>query len=752
MTKTLTRIPTRIFAALIVMLGISRCSTTSERSEFGIRAPNSVSVDETSGRDPASVSDPATRAVLAYRLATLALKAGQNVEACEGFRNLAMNSSLKLPEPVRLLARVRALPVCPPERALPVAQPPKWLEEDFARANLEIAQRLKLPAPLATALRDVAAFEKTQKLRVSRLQESLTLWDQALRAAPRNADLENERALTSARLVTVAPRFALEDTQQAMDALKDPQAQAVDSLIIAQDLRNARQFDRARKLYDSVVRDSSRTPQERLRALDGLRMSFKLQLKTAEFIRETHVWQTFAKKHFLIPGLKRRDSALLKTYLDTRIQYARAIWTDHRPSDAKKILLETEKQIAGRISVHESMLIRARIAEEAGDFNETAAILYQVPINSLPDRATKARFLWYKGWNLRRLAQPTAKREAITALELAQTFEDRHSDLTRNMYWTARLYKQIGDAEKARQLFTDLADFSPFGFYGITAQRELGLPFQSLKSSLENAYNSRTNSPVPDSIRVPVDWFVVLGEHDVGRRYVESFPLRDVWDTSFSLERKEATLVMFSRLEQHIWVSTRVDELLPEDRKRLLLKRPELIFPLPFESRIMSETTRQNLPPALVYSIMRQESLFNVFARSPADAFGLMQLIPEMAAVAAKSLGVEFHGPEDLYDPDKNIALGTVFLKDLFKKYNDQFILAVAAYNANDRAIQGWVRSRMRADPLEFIEEIPYDETRLYVKLVLRNFVTYQRRMSVTPVEFPENLLRLPSSPSTDSF
>ena len=747
----LTRILGTPLAILGVVIAVSRCSTISERSEFGIRAPNSVTIAESAGRDPASVTDPAARAVLAYRAATLALKAKQNVEACEGFRNLAIDPNLKLPEPVRLLARVRALPVCPPERALPVAQPPKWLAEDFARANLEIAQRTNQPATLALALREVAAFEKTQKLRVSRLQEALTLWDRALAGSPRNPELENERSITATRLVTVAPRFALDETANAMDALKDPKAQAIDSLVIAQDLRNARQFDRARKVYDSVVRDSSRTPQERLRALDGLRMSFKLQLKTAEFINETHVWQTFAKKHFLLPGLKRRDPSLLKTYLETRIQYARAIWTEHRPTEAKKLLLETEKQVAGRIPVHESMLIRARIAEEAGDFNETAAILYQVPIDSLPDRATKARFLWYKGWNLRRLAQPTAKRESIAALELAQTFEDRHSDLTRNMYWAARLYKQLGETEKSRQLFTDLADFSPFGFYGITAQRELGLPFPSLKSASETAYNSKQSSPVPDSIRVPADWFIVLGEHEIGRKYVESFPLREVWDSSFSLERKEATLVMFSRLEQHIWVSTRIDELLPEDRKRLLLKRPELLFPLPFQTRILAETTRQNLPPALVYSIMRQESLFNTFARSPADAFGLMQLIPEMAAVAAKSLGVEFHGPEDLYDPDKNIALGTVFLKDLFKKYDDQFILAVSAYNANDRAIQGWVKSRMRADPLEFIEEIPYDETRLYVKLVMRNFVTYQRRMSVTPVEFPENLLRLPTGQPTVS-
>ncbi len=731
---------TKGLVIVLLVVGASRCSTISERSEYGLRAPSSLSVEQVSQRDPAAVKDPATRAVLSYRAAVLSMNAKQNVEACESFRALALDNELKLPEPIRILTRIRTIAVCPSDRALPLAQPPTWIAEESARASLVIAKQTRDAKATAEALYEVAGFEKTQKLRVERLTESLATTDRLLKTASSDPAFTALRLKVAERLVTTAPRFALQETIAVPPA----------ALSIAHDLRSARDFNHAREIYTSIARDESRPDLERLRALDGIRQSFKLQLRTPEFIEATTQWQAFAKKKFLIPGVKKKDPSLLRVYLETRIQYARAVWTDHRPSEAKKILLETEKQVSRRIAVHESMLIRARIAEEAGDFNEMAAILYQVPIDSLPDRATKARFLWYKGWNLRRLAMPSSAREAIAALEMAVQYEDRHSDQTRDMYWTAKLYQQVGEPEKARQLFTDLADYSPFGFYGITAQRELGLPFPSLKSTGPD-YSPSQRSPIPDSIRVPVDWFVILGEHEIGRRFIESFPTKEVWDASHSLDRKEATLVMLSRLEQHITVSSRVDELSPDDRKRLLLKRPELIFPLPFEARILEESSRQSIPPALIYSIMRQESLFNTFARSPADAFGLMQLIPEMATVAAKELGVDFHGAEDLYNPDKNIALGSAFLKKLFKKYDDRFILAVSAYNANDRAIQGWLRTRMRPDPLEFIEEIPYDETRLYVKLVMRNYVTYMRRMSNVPVSFPESLLRLQTTTISSS-
>ena len=136
---------------------------------------------------------------------------------------------------------------------------------------------------------------------------------------------------------------------------------------------------------------------------------------------------------------------------------------------------------------------------------------------------------------------------------------------------------------------------------------------------------------------------------------------------------------------------------------------------------------------------MRQESAFNPKARSHADAFGLMQLIPEMAKRAARYANIRFKRHRELYDPETNIMLGSAFLKNLLGKNNNNFLVTVASYNASEKAIKNWVRTRYTGDPLEFIEDIPYSETQGYIKLVLRNLVFYQRLNSDgKAIYFPE--------------
>jgi soluble lytic murein transglycosylase len=129
------------------------------------------------------------------------------------------------------------------------------------------------------------------------------------------------------------------------------------------------------------------------------------------------------------------------------------------------------------------------------------------------------------------------------------------------------------------------------------------------------------------------------------------------------------------------------------------------------------------------------------------DAFGLMQLLPEVAERAAEEHGIPMSKAEDLYEPHINIPLGAAHLRKLWDRYRGEFVLAVASYNASERAIMNWLKTRYRGDALEFIEDIPYDETREYVKLVMRNMITYQMMNAQEKApEFPEWALRIESS------
>jgi soluble lytic murein transglycosylase len=152
-----------------------------------------------------------------------------------------------------------------------------------------------------------------------------------------------------------------------------------------------------------------------------------------------------------------------------------------------------------------------------------------------------------------------------------------------------------------------------------------------------------------------------------------------------------------------------------------------VVYPTPYMDIISTFGNIYKVPPELVLGITRQESAFVSSERSWADAFGLMQLIPEKAIELSKKYAIPYDEYNDLYNPEINLEMGTALLKDLREKFDGKFAQSVAAYNASEEAINTWQRERFNGNYVEFIEMIPYEETRNYIKLVFRNYITYKR-------------------------
>lgn len=150
-------------------------------------------------------------------------------------------------------------------------------------------------------------------------------------------------------------------------------------------------------------------------------------------------------------------------------------------------------------------------------------------------------------------------------------------------------------------------------------------------------------------------------------------------------------------------------------------------YPLAFWELIQQKAQERELDPYLVLALIRQESLFDTRARSPAAALGLMQLIPPTATRVARQLGLAAPSQEKLFEADVNLTLGTQYLKDLLLRYSNNWHKALAAYNAGEAAVDRWEKEIVTDDMEEFVERIPYVETRGYVKLVLRNHRIYKR-------------------------
>jgi soluble lytic murein transglycosylase len=146
--------------------------------------------------------------------------------------------------------------------------------------------------------------------------------------------------------------------------------------------------------------------------------------------------------------------------------------------------------------------------------------------------------------------------------------------------------------------------------------------------------------------------------------------------------------------------------------------------------------------PALVHALSRQESEFNAAAKSPVGASGLMQLMPGTAKAVAKQHKVKYQAAQ-LTNPTYNIQLGEAHLRDLIDSYSGSYFLSLAAYNAGGGRVQEWMRSfgdprDGRVDPIDWIESIPFTETREYVKKIMEALQLYRSRLSGS-----ENALQL---------
>jgi len=236
----------------------------------------------------------------------------------------------------------------------------------------------------------------------------------------------------------------------------------------------------------------------------------------------------------------------------------------------------------------------------------------------------------------------------------------------------------------------------------------------------------------------------------VARRYLgkkvykkPSLSFKEVKESSFFKRLKDIRNLGFAyymRLEAF----EKAHKLKPEDILRLLRIDPytaiklavrvfgagsdiyiSVAFPTPFKAVVKKASARYNVPQELIYAVMRQESLFDPFAVSRSGAKGLMQLMDKTAKWKAERIGYDLR---DIFDIETNIILGTAYLRFLLDLWKGDLVRAIASYNAGQGVVSRWKNYN---DDFVFIETIPYDETRTYVKRVLWFYYVYVEKLSL---------------------
>jgi soluble lytic murein transglycosylase len=297
-------------------------------------------------------------------------------------------------------------------------------------------------------------------------------------------------------------------------------------------------------------------------------------------------------------------------------------------------------------------------------------------------------------------------RAAIDRLDAAQLADPRWQ------YWRARVAELLGDGNAAA-FYRELAT-SPT-FFGFLAADRAGLPYALCPITLPGAEAGARALAVPGFARA-------FELHAIGW----TTEARREWDAALAGADAGTRLAAVVLADERGWYDRAPFALNAGDD----LRAYPLRFPIAHRELIVASARRNALSPAFVYGLIRSESAWVQDAKSHANAYGLMQLIPETARRMAKAEKRAFANPLALFDPALNVALGTRYLSSMLDRFRGAHWLAAAAYNAGPQRVDQWLELRGDLEPDLFVETIPFKETREYVARVLAFAVIYDWRLN----------------------
>jgi len=321
---------------------------------------------------------------------------------------------------------------------------------------------------------------------------------------------------------------------------------------------------------------------------------------------------------------------------------------------------------------------------------------------------------------LRFLKQPSSALAAFQNLDAAVT---RPISKSRAKYWQGRVYEALGDTARARAQYQSAAAY-PETFYG-----QLGLaridtaPDLRLSESMVEALSGAELDG--DALMSEIKVLAELGQAASLRQFVE----RDV--TTYPSPRHVKRLMLLLKDWDYPEIAVRLAKGLSYDGVYLpAFSHPTIpipAYPGPGDPP----------DPALVLGLIRQETEFDAYAVSGAGARGLMQLMLTSAKIAAKQAKLPYRPGALLGDPSYNMQLGMIECRSQLDRFNGSWVLAAAAYNAGPTNVLRWLASNgdpRLTDPIDWIEQIPFGETRNYVQRVLENTEVYRARLACKDV------------------
>jgi len=284
------------------------------------------------------------------------------------------------------------------------------------------------------------------------------------------------------------------------------------------------------------------------------------------------------------------------------------------------------------------------------------------------------------------------------------------------LYWQARAVEEMeNNPGKAELLFRQLSKNQDY--YGFLAADRLGIPYSFQSEPLKVSEKSKAQllEKYAGLLRARELYFVGLPAF-----------ARQEWQAVLPFLTKEELKAAVAQAHQWGWHDRAITTLAKVQNGNAL----KIYFPVPFYDTVLTHAEHQLLDFAYVYAVIRQESLFQTDAISSSGALGLMQLMPGTALEVARKQRIRLKNLEDdLFVPDVNIRLGTAYLRQMLNRFHNNYLLATTAYNAGPSRAKRWKKKYGCLSPDIWVELIPLEQTRKYVKHVMNYSPLFEYQM-----------------------
>ncbi|OUR93677.1 hypothetical protein A9Q84_19635 [Halobacteriovorax marinus] len=609
-----------------------------------------------------------------YHRANLELKEGFNQLACEKFEELSLIENF----PLRKISHIKALKSCDwtADKLISTwneAKIPKWLQEEYFESSLSIAKKKNIKLWQSKHNFSLYPFQK-------RKDEKEKFIHRALKIAE-DEQFSEQIVIYNEELKKISPRYITAPTSEELYS-------------VARDYERARNFKQAISTYEEILKSKDIEPDTKIKSWHRITRVFKNQRRRDLALSSTHTLVKWITKNKVIFSDKYQQELV-----EARLRWARATWTANNLKLAKKILKNTLKKFKPTdVQTSTVHYLLGNISKEEKKIKKAIKSLYLSL--SFADSEQRELVLWQLAW-----LEYKRKNYSVSS----KLFLDLHVEFdntSKYSYWLGKSLSREKKSEESIKFFEKTSEIAPFGYYGIQAKKLLGLKLEIVKNTISSSEDRL------------FEWLIALGEFDISKNYLNSFIY------SSSGENEKLSLLGKMNQSKNFRGSLRTYFNMSEEQREDVSKQYiHYIYPKP---NLATKFIKSDYDADLAYSIIRQESAFDKDARSFADAYGLMQIIPKRAVKLAKRHRVPYRNEKDLYDIDTNIVLGVRYLEDLKKSFKN-LPMAIGSYNAGENAMHRWRKSRFNGDMEIFIEDIPYRETRKYIKLVLRNYSIYQQ-------------------------